>query len=135
MSSRLTLAPHTISPKPSRKKFNPIVAMNRMMCSWLTSGRSTSRSIANANATMTAVVRARATTTGTPRSSSPTSVRAANSTITPWAKLNTPEALKISTKPSATREYISPAKTPPSSTSTRKAGEPAISVKGATATR
>ena len=29
---------------------------------------------------------------------------AANSTIAPWAKLNTPEALKISTKPSATSE-------------------------------
>ena len=27
---------------------------------------------------------------------------AANSTMAPWAKLNTPEALKISTKPSAT---------------------------------
>ncbi len=29
---------------------------------------------------------------------------AANSTIAPCAKLNTPEALKMSTKPSATRE-------------------------------
>ncbi len=29
---------------------------------------------------------------------------AANSTIAPWAKLNTPDALKISTKPSATSE-------------------------------
>jgi hypothetical protein len=29
---------------------------------------------------------------------------AANSTIAPWAKLKTPEALKISTKPSATSE-------------------------------
>ncbi len=33
---------------------------------------------------------------------------AANSTIAPWAKLNTPEALKISTKPSATNEYSMP---------------------------
>ena len=32
------------------------------------------------------------------------SVSAANSTMAPWAKLNTPEALKISTKPSATSE-------------------------------
>ena len=31
-------------------------------------------------------------------------VSAANSTIAPWAKLKTPEALKISTKPSATSE-------------------------------
>jgi hypothetical protein len=30
--------------------------------------------------------------------------RAANSTIAPCAKLNTPDALKISTKPSATSE-------------------------------
>ena len=31
--------------------------------------------------------------TGRPRSSMPTKVSAANSTIVPWAKLNTPEAL------------------------------------------
>ena len=31
------------------------------------------------------------------------------STIAPCAKLKTPLALKISTKPSATREYITPA--------------------------
>src|SRR3989454_5609994 len=130
MSSFLTLAPHTISPKPSRKKLRPIVAMNRMMCAWLTSGRSTSRSIAKARATMTAAVSTSATTTGAPRSISPTSVSAANSTMTPWAKLNTPEALKISTKPRATREYMSPAATPPISTSARKRGEPAMSRNG-----
>ena len=60
--------------------------------------------MAKASATITAMVRTRASTTGTPRSMRPTRVRAANSTITPWAKLNTPEALKISTKPSATSE-------------------------------
>src|SRR5713101_2905625 len=38
---------------------------------------------------------------------------AANSTIEPWAKLNTPEALKISTKPSATNEYSTPVRSPP----------------------
>ena len=54
---------------------------------------------------------------------SPTSVRAANSTITPWAKLKTPEALKMRTKPSATSEYMSPAAMPPISTSTRKVGD------------
>jgi hypothetical protein len=47
---------------------------------------------------------------------------AANSTIAPCAKLNTPEALKISTKPSATSEYITPAISPPSSTSMKKPG-------------
>src|SRR5215470_11270512 len=134
MSSFLTLAPQSISPKPSRKKFRPIVAMKRMMCAWLTSGRSTTRSIAKASATMTTVVRPSATRTGAPRSSSPTRVSAANSTITPWAKLKTPEALKMSTNPSATSEYMSPAKTPPISTSTRNAGAPAMSLNGATAT-
>src|SRR4030095_5993627 len=134
MSSFLTLAPQSISPKPSRKKFRPIVAMNRMMCAWLTSGRSTSRSIAKASATITAVVNASATTTGAPRSRSPTRVSAAKSTITPWAKLNTPEALKMSTKPSATSEYMSPAAMPPMSTSARKVGDPAMSRKGATNT-
>src|SRR6185369_11302967 len=130
MSRRLTLAPQTISPKPSRKKFRPIVAMNRMMCSWLTSGRSTSRSMANARATITSMVRIRAMGTGTPRSSKPTSVRAANSTITPWAKLNTPDALKISTKPRATSEYIRPAAIPPMTTSTKNAGEDTMSLNG-----
>src|SRR5215217_7689864 len=38
---------------------------------------------------------------------------AANSTIAPCAKLNTPEALKISTKPSAISEYSMPAIRPP----------------------
>ena len=46
--------------------------------------------------------------TGTPRatrkSSERTSARPASSTMAPCAKLNTPEALKISTKPSATSE-------------------------------
>jgi len=42
---------------------------------------------------------------------------AANSTIAPCAKLNTPEALKISTKPSATSEYSTPDIRPPSITS------------------
>ena len=50
------------------------------------------------------IVNARAINAGTPRSISPTSVRAENSTMAPWAKLNTPEALKMRTKPRATRE-------------------------------
>ena len=107
-SSFLTLAPQTISPKPSRKKLSPMVAMNRMIGSWLTRGRSTTRSMAKASAIMTPMVSARATSTGTPRSISPTRVSAAKSTITPWAKLKTPEALKIRTKPRATREYMRP---------------------------
>jgi hypothetical protein len=47
------------------------------------------------------MVMPRATKAGTPRSYSPTRVSAANTTMMPWAKLNTPDALKISTKPSA----------------------------------
>src|SRR5664279_2915526 len=42
---------------------------------------------------------------------------AANSTMAPCAKLNTPEALKIRTKPSATSEYSMPAIKPPSTVS------------------
>jgi hypothetical protein len=38
---------------------------------------------------------------------------AANSTIAPCAKLNTPLALKMSTKPSATSEYSMPVIRPP----------------------
>ena len=43
--------------------------------------------------------------------------KAAKSTIAPWAKLNTPEALNISTKPNATSEYSMPAIRPPSNVS------------------
>ncbi len=49
----------------------------------------------------------------TRRSSERTSARPASSTIAPWAKLNTPDALKISTKPSATSEYSTPDSKPP----------------------
>src|SRR5499433_3015248 len=133
-SSFFTLAPHTISPKPSRKKLSPMVAMNRMMCSWFTSGRSTTRSMAKAMAIMTTMVRARATGTATPFSIRPTRVSAAKSTMTPCAKLKTLEALKMRTKPRATREYMRPAAIPPISTSTRKVTLPAMSAKGATST-
>src|SRR5262249_21539125 len=133
-SSFFTLAPHTISPKPSRKKLSPMVAMNRMMCSWFTRGRRTTRSMAKAMPIMTRMVRARATGTGAPFSMRPTRVRAAKSTITPWAKLKTPEALKISTKPRATSEYMRPAAMPPLNTSTRKVTLLAMSAKGATST-
>src|SRR6267378_1655305 len=133
-SSFLTLAPHSISPKPSRKKLRPMVAMNRMMASWFTSGRSTIRSMRKASPTITPMVTTSASATGTPRSINPTSGSAANSTMTPWAKLKTPEALKMRTKPSATSEYMRPVATPPSSTSTRNAGALAMSLKGPTKT-
>src|SRR5262249_28108958 len=45
---------------------------------------------------------------------------AANSTIEPWAKLKTPDALKISTRPSATSEYSMPVIRPPIRVSRKK---------------
>jgi hypothetical protein len=45
---------------------------------------------------------------------------AANSTMAPCAKLNTPLALKISTKPSATSEYSMPVIRPPISVSMKE---------------
>src|SRR5712691_6935646 len=91
--------------------------------------------MAKASATMTPIVKASAIATGTPRSIKPTSVSAAKSTITPWAKLKTPEALKINTKPSATSEYMSPAAMPPMSTSTKNAGAVTMSRNGVTSPR
>ncbi len=54
--------------------------------------------------------------------------------MAPWAKLNTPEALKMSTNPKATSEYITPVRIPLMTTSAKKIGEPAISTNGATNT-
>src|SRR4029453_1024176 len=65
---------------------------------------------------------------------SPTRVRAANNTMTPWAKLNTPDALKMSTKPSATIAYITPVMKPPTTTSAKKIGDDTMSTNGATST-
>ena len=60
--------------------------------------------------------------TGTVPVIRPTRVSAANSASTPWAKLKTPEALKMSTKPSATSEYITPVIRPPITTSAKNSG-------------
>ena len=81
----------------------PRVAMKRTIGSWFTSLRSTSRSMRNATATMMAMVRASATMKGI-FSIRRTSESAAKSTIAPWAKLKTPDALKMSTSPMATSE-------------------------------
>src|SRR5213593_1419040 len=91
--------------------------------------------MARASAIITPMVNARASATGTPRSIRPTSVSAAKSTITPWAKLKTPDALKIKTKPRATSEYMSPAAMPPRSTSTKNAGPVTMSRNGVTRPR
>src|SRR5687767_6321329 len=133
-SSRLTLAPQCNYPNPTRMNYSPMVTIHSTMHSVLTSVRITILSMAKASATMTTMVSRSATTTGRPFSISPTSVRAANSTITPCAKLKTPEALKIRTKPSATSEYMRPVAMPPRSTSIRKVGELAMSLKGPTKT-
>ena len=58
-----------------------------------------------------------ATQIGTPRSISRQRSGPRTGTIVPWAKLNTPDALKISTKPSATSEYMTPLNSPPMMTS------------------
>src|SRR5436190_6810968 len=49
-----------------------------------------------------------------------TSVSAANNTIAPCAKLKTPDALNIRTRPSATSEYSTPDMRPPIKTSRKK---------------
>ena len=91
----------------------PSVAISRVMPSWLTSWRSTSRSISQATTTITAcrdegqqVGQHQAVEAGHCgiHSAKRAIASAANSTIAPCAKLKTPEALKISTKPSATSE-------------------------------
>ena len=71
---------------------------------------------------MITIVSAIASHTGTPCSINPASERAANSTMTPWEKLKIPDALKISTKPSATREYMTPVSNPVITTSEKKTG-------------
>ena len=57
--------------------------MNRMIGSWLTSGRSINRSTAKASRIITAAAMTKAPQMGTPRSIIPTNVKAANSTIVP----------------------------------------------------
>src|SRR5687767_15114709 len=101
--------------------------MSSATASWLTSGLSTRRSIRNASATMMTIAMRIAAHSGM-RSASRATASAANSTIAPCAKLNTPEALKIRTNPRATSEYSTPAIRPPSSTSSQKpSGEAPLS--------
>ena len=82
------------------------------MPGWFTSGRRTTRSIDRAMATMNAAAPARARSTGTPASIRLTTDKPAKTTMMPWAKLKTPDALKMTTKPSAISEYITPALKP-----------------------
>ncbi len=108
----------------------PSVAISSVTPSWLTSLPSTSRSITHATATISSNAAAKASRLANSLLSRPISLgihsekraiaSAANSTIAPCAKLNTPEALKISTKPSATRLYSMPVIRPPIRVSRKK---------------
>ena len=104
----------------------PKVAINKVVPSWFTSWRNTNRSITQATQNMTAAAMAKAIRLTNNKLPSPAAfnqpenraiAKAANKTMAPCAKLNTPEALKISTKPKATSEYNMPAIRPPSSVS------------------
>ena len=50
--------------------------------------------------------------------------------MTPWAKLNTRDALKINTKPSAISEYMMPALNPWMSSCTNRSGRSPTSTNG-----
>jgi len=93
MSSPRTFAPQAICASPSTRNARPIVAMNSVICGWLTSGRSTKRSVTSPSTTMTTSVTGSASQGDSPSSITPTKVSAAKNTIAPCAKLNTPDAL------------------------------------------
>src|ERR1700681_844433 len=103
----------------------PIVDMNSVRPSWLTRGPITNLSISQAIIAMITAAKPMpmmiAAQSGKPlatrKSSERTSASPASNTIAPWAKLKTPDALKTSTKPSATSEYSTPDINPPISTS------------------
>src|ERR1700722_1067714 len=84
------------------------------------------RSMAIASAIMMARVMSAASQKSIFFSRKVTKVSAAHRTIDPCAKLNTPDALKISTKPMATSEYITPASRPPTSVSIKKLMTPSM---------
>ena len=76
-----------------------------------TKGRKIARSANTATPPITPTVSSRATQKPT-MGMRPTRVSAANSVIAPCAKLNTEDALKMRTNPSATMEYIEPMRRP-----------------------
>src|SRR5574343_648976 len=109
----------------------PRVAMSSVTPSWLTRWRRTRRSITQASKNMKTTDTAKASMLESSLLSRPVQAgihsakramhSAASSTIAPCAKLKTPEALKISTKPRATSEYSMPAIRPPISVSRKNA--------------
>src|SRR5574343_1446228 len=109
----------------------PRVAMSSVTPSWLTRWRSTTRSITQASKNMKTTDTAKARMLESSLLSRPLQAgihsakramhSAATSTIAPCAKLSTPGALKISTKPRATSEYSMPAIRPPNRVSRKNA--------------
>ena len=71
-SSPRTLAPHIICANPSMKNVSPIVAMNSVICGWLTSGRSTTRSVTSPSTTIASNAPGSASHGERPSSSRPT---------------------------------------------------------------
>ena len=126
-SSGWTNESQTPCETPSMKKLRPIVAMNRMICSWLISGRRTIRSIAMASV----IITTRVITSerqkfipplDEPKSSAPGSNEAAATpsriAAAPWEKL-TPTASARNNIPAtkiARHMLVSPAKTIASAT-------------------
>jgi hypothetical protein len=80
---------------------SPIVAISRMMSGWLTSGRITKRSTASARSPITPMVRISARIGRHPFFVQADQRQPGKHHHDALAKLNTPDALKISTKPSA----------------------------------
>src|SRR5882724_621540 len=119
----------------------PRVAINSVTPCWLTSRDSANRSISHATTTIVSIASTNAIaferilfcspSSGGSHSAKRAIAKAANNTIAPWAKLNTPLALKISTKPSATSEYNIPTIRPLISVSRKKPMSSCASVLGA----
>ena len=101
----------------------PKVAINKVTPSWLTSFPRTKRSTTQASMIITPIAKIKAIRLTSTLCSIPSKAgihsakramaNAANKTMAPWAKLKTPDALKISTKPRATSEYSMPVIKPP----------------------
>ena len=69
------------------------MAISSVSSLWLTSGRSTKRSVAMPTSTIRPTVTGSAAQNGSPSSMKPTKDSTAKNTIAPCAKLNTDEAL------------------------------------------
>src|SRR5262245_2821695 len=106
-------APIVAGPMPRRIEARPIVAMTTAMIGRPINLRSMTRSRAKPNATMPISPRVTASHSGAPHAPRlPATMRPANITNSPWAKLTASVALYTSTKPSAMSAYIRPMSTP-----------------------